>query len=255
MPCLSDAGRDPPVAGGHDMTTTAASRKALGAYGETVAARRHLVERGMVLLDRNWRCREGELDLVLRDGDVLVACEVKTRRSDGVRVAARGRGRRPSWRGCTGWCGAGPRSTTCTPTTSEWTWSPCCGRRRGPASSTTSGGWSDAVRHLPHRRAHRGARATSSTSRPTCRRARSRPCWSAGPTPRSTRRGTAAGWPSSTAGSTGRRLATYDDPALTGRSAQARHPLRPGDRGRRARRDRCRPDQESLEDRWSSSAS
>ncbi len=50
----------------------------LGAYGETLAAR-HLVERGMVLLDRNWRCRDGEIDLLLRDGDVLVACEVKTR--------------------------------------------------------------------------------------------------------------------------------------------------------------------------------
>lgn len=61
--------------------TTAARRRALGAYGETVAAR-HLVEVGMVLLDRNWRCPAGELDLVLRDGDVLVACEVKTRSSD-----------------------------------------------------------------------------------------------------------------------------------------------------------------------------
>ncbi|WP_426244021.1 YraN family protein [Nocardioides sp. LHG3406-4] len=51
---------------------------ALGEYGETLAAR-HLVAGGMVLLDRNWRCREGEVDLLLRDGDVLVACEVKTR--------------------------------------------------------------------------------------------------------------------------------------------------------------------------------
>jgi putative endonuclease len=33
----------------------------------------------MSLLDRNWRCEVGELDLVLRDGQVLVACEVKTR--------------------------------------------------------------------------------------------------------------------------------------------------------------------------------
>ena len=62
------------------MTTTAASRQALGAYGETLAARLLTTERGMLLLDRNWRCPEGELDLVLRDGDVLVACEVKTRR-------------------------------------------------------------------------------------------------------------------------------------------------------------------------------
>ena len=33
----------------------------------------------MVLLDRNWRCPAGEIDLVLRDGDDLVVCEVKTR--------------------------------------------------------------------------------------------------------------------------------------------------------------------------------
>ncbi len=64
------------------MTTTAASRRTLGAYGEDVAARLLTLELGMVLLDRNWRCPEGELDLVLRDGDVLVACEVKTRRGD-----------------------------------------------------------------------------------------------------------------------------------------------------------------------------
>lgn len=62
------------------MTATAASRQALGAYGETLAAR-HLIDAGMALLDRNWRCDEGELDLVLRDGHVLVACEVKTRSS------------------------------------------------------------------------------------------------------------------------------------------------------------------------------
>ncbi|MFL6061416.1 MAG: YraN family protein, partial [Marmoricola sp.] len=31
-------------------------------------------------LDRNWRCSTGEIDLVLRDGNVLVVCEVKTRR-------------------------------------------------------------------------------------------------------------------------------------------------------------------------------
>lgn len=63
------------------MTTTAAGRQALGAYGEDLAAR-HLTRAGMVLLDRNWRCEAGELDLVLRDGHVLVACEVKTRSSD-----------------------------------------------------------------------------------------------------------------------------------------------------------------------------
>lgn len=61
------------------MTTTAAARTALGVYGENLAER-HLLEQGMVVLDRNWRCDEGEIDLVVRDGRVLVACEVKTRR-------------------------------------------------------------------------------------------------------------------------------------------------------------------------------
>ena len=55
--------------------------QAIGAYGERVAER-YLGGLGMSLLERNWRCAEGELDLVLRDGDVLVACEVKTRSSD-----------------------------------------------------------------------------------------------------------------------------------------------------------------------------
>jgi Holliday junction resolvase-like predicted endonuclease len=38
-----------------------------------------LVGQGMVVLDRNWRCELGEIDLVARDGDALVVCEVKTR--------------------------------------------------------------------------------------------------------------------------------------------------------------------------------
>lgn len=60
--------------------TTAEQRNSLGRFGEALAARR-LVEDGMVLLDRNWRCDVGEIDLVLRDGQTLVVCEVKTRRS------------------------------------------------------------------------------------------------------------------------------------------------------------------------------
>lgn len=53
-------------------------KQALGRYGEVRAAE-HLTSQGMVLLDRNWRCDEGEVDLVLRDGRCLVVCEVKTR--------------------------------------------------------------------------------------------------------------------------------------------------------------------------------
>jgi putative endonuclease len=42
---------------------------------------RHLLAEGLVLLDRNWRCSAGEIDIVAREGDVLVFCEVKTRRT------------------------------------------------------------------------------------------------------------------------------------------------------------------------------
>ncbi|MFG3102611.1 YraN family protein [Streptomyces sp. NPDC048182] len=56
------------------------ARGAMGRYGETLAARR-LVESGLMVLERNWRCgRTGEIDIVAREGDVIVVCEVKTRR-------------------------------------------------------------------------------------------------------------------------------------------------------------------------------
>ncbi|MFE7809068.1 YraN family protein [Streptomyces sp. NPDC057430] len=55
-------------------------RNALGRYGEQLAVRR-LAEAGMSILARNWRCgRTGEIDIVARDGDTVVVCEVKTRR-------------------------------------------------------------------------------------------------------------------------------------------------------------------------------
>lgn len=57
-----------------------AGRRALGAFGEDLVARWY-VQRGYVVLDRNWRCRGGEIDLVLRDNRIVVFCEVKTRSS------------------------------------------------------------------------------------------------------------------------------------------------------------------------------
>jgi putative endonuclease len=60
------------------MAVNHARRKALGDFGERVACR-HLVDRGLVVLDRNWRCPAGEIDIVALDGDVVVVCEVKTR--------------------------------------------------------------------------------------------------------------------------------------------------------------------------------
>ena len=50
----------------------------LGHYGEDLAAE-HLTAAGMTILARNWRCREGELDIVARDGDAVVFVEVKAR--------------------------------------------------------------------------------------------------------------------------------------------------------------------------------
>ncbi|MGY2002227.1 YraN family protein [Blastococcus sp. SYSU DS1024] len=54
----------------------------LGARGERIAVA-YLTDAGLRVLDRNWRCREGELDLVAREGDALVFCEVKTRAGTG----------------------------------------------------------------------------------------------------------------------------------------------------------------------------
>jgi putative endonuclease len=68
------------------------AKDAVGAYGERVAVRL-LAAAGMRVLDRNWRCATGELDIVARDGDVVVFCEVKTRRGErfGAPIDAVGR--------------------------------------------------------------------------------------------------------------------------------------------------------------------
>ena len=56
-------------------------RRALGQRGEALVA--DWYERaGYEILDRNWRRREGELDLILRRGRAIVFCEVKTRSSN-----------------------------------------------------------------------------------------------------------------------------------------------------------------------------
>jgi putative endonuclease len=50
----------------------------LGKQGEELAAD-FLVKAGMSILARNWRCAQGEIDIVAVDGQELVICEVKTR--------------------------------------------------------------------------------------------------------------------------------------------------------------------------------
>jgi putative endonuclease len=57
------------------------SRRDTGNRGEDAAARWYL-DRGYEVLDRNWRCREGEIDLVARRDRTVVFCEVKTRTTD-----------------------------------------------------------------------------------------------------------------------------------------------------------------------------
>ena len=55
----------------------------LGAAGETIALKA-LSSRGYALVEQNWRCRRGEVDLVMRDGDCWAFVEVKTRRARGI---------------------------------------------------------------------------------------------------------------------------------------------------------------------------
>jgi len=55
------------------------TRRALGAFGEAAAAAQ-LARQGYDLLERGWRCRLGEIDIVARRGDELVFVEVRAKR-------------------------------------------------------------------------------------------------------------------------------------------------------------------------------
>ena len=65
-----DAGRHPEPAN---------ARATLGRLGERLAEQ-HLLARGYVVIERNARTREGEIDIVAREGDMLAFVEVRSRR-------------------------------------------------------------------------------------------------------------------------------------------------------------------------------
>lgn len=55
-------------------------RREIGDRGERAAVA-FLENRGLEIVDRNWKCSYGEADVVALDGETLVFCEVKTRRA------------------------------------------------------------------------------------------------------------------------------------------------------------------------------
>lgn len=55
-------------------------RRSLGMWGENVAAD-YLQKKGMKIIERNFRCRLGEIDIIARQGGYLVFIEVRTRSS------------------------------------------------------------------------------------------------------------------------------------------------------------------------------
>jgi putative endonuclease len=65
---------------------TSDPRPQLGRLGEQLAAE-HLIRRGFQIVERNYRTRWGELDIVAFDGRVLTFCEVKTRRASATGVS------------------------------------------------------------------------------------------------------------------------------------------------------------------------
>ena len=76
---------------GFFLKLTPARRR--GDLGEDAAAR-YLESRGYRVLERNWRYRQWELDLICRDGDTVVFVEVKTRAAKTMGIPADGLNRK-----------------------------------------------------------------------------------------------------------------------------------------------------------------
>ncbi len=72
-------------------------RRALGDFGERVA-KAHLEAKGYRILATNFRVREGEVDIVAQQGDVVAFVEVKTRRGEAMGSAVEAIGRRKAQR-------------------------------------------------------------------------------------------------------------------------------------------------------------
>ena len=87
-----------------------AAKDEFGRAGEERAAQ-HLRARGYEILERNWRCSQGEIDIVAVHDDLLCVIEVKTRRSDRFGhpfEAVDERKRRRLWRLAFAWADAHP---------------------------------------------------------------------------------------------------------------------------------------------------
>lgn len=69
-----------PTTGKRSTSTSGLRQRALGRAGEDLAAE-FLQRQGMVIVERNFTCPRGEIDIIARDGDAIVFVEVKTRRN------------------------------------------------------------------------------------------------------------------------------------------------------------------------------
>jgi putative endonuclease len=54
----------------------------MGKYGEDLSAK-YLQDRGYQIIERNWRCNLGEIDLIAKEGNRIIFVEVKTRNGSG----------------------------------------------------------------------------------------------------------------------------------------------------------------------------